>query len=332
MASAAAIISTAKAAAAGTAPAHVSGFASLATVDWAADLQVLLRTYSEYWYVTLGCCAGWLAVHFLFALIFSRTNVVASIVGHLRDADLAKGRTAKPDKKYFYRARYDLYSKATAFVHAVLTSYFAIQAFASFNPIDDLAVPVIYTNVPYYNIITQISAGYFLYDFLIAVYDFDLPYIAHGLFSAVIYAHAVYPFCAQIGVIYLIYEVSTIFVHIRWFLINTGRAKSLFFDVSQYGFIVCFLLIRMGFGVFYSFLYFQPMLWQLFLAIPVVPHSRIAVALFALSNLTLNGLNIMWTKMIIDTVRRAAKASKKGKDGKAAAVKQASTAAVKKID
>jgi hypothetical protein len=311
--SAADVIASAKAVAAGATSSHPVGLAALAAVDWTADLQVLLSTYVQYWHHTVGACAFWLGLHFLFALIFSRTTIVAQIVKHLTDGDVSKGRKPRSEKKYLYRARFDLYSKATAFVHAIVASGFAIYVFANFRPIEDLNVFAAYTRDPVLHFAAQLSAGYFLYDFLIAVYDVDPAYILHGFCSAVIYAHSAFPFCAQIGVIFLIYEVSTVFVHLRWFLISTGRGATKLFAAAQGAFVICFLLVRIAFGLTYSLFYLQPFLWSLFLAIPVTPHCHIAPALLAVSNLSLNGLNLMWTKMIIDALRRAT--SGKGEKG-----------------
>ena len=82
--------------------------------------------------------------------------------------------------------------------------------------------------------------------------------------------------------------------------------------MSFHDILLSIYLHRMVWGSYFSFLFMQPFLFRLFFnQAGGVPHSYIATFIFSFSNLALQSLNIMWSNMMIKTIRRQLKGDHK---------------------
>ena len=243
--------------------------------DWAADALILTEPYVKNWKLVGGATAFWFAVHIGFVLFWSILfpSILPSIKQNMIDDDAKKGKPLKSDKFYSYRSKFDLYVKSTAWAHALVSSFFALYAVAHFPLNGGLSSISAYDSTPIYALASAISAGYFFYDFAVSVYDMDPQYILHGGFSFIIFAHSSYPFFAYFGALFLCFEISTVFLHMRWFLISTRQAGSKIFSVIHSLFVATFIGIRLVWGPVVSFGFFQPQAIRLFFTEQAAPQS-----------------------------------------------------------
>lgn len=277
-------------------------------IDWSHDIAEFIQPFKDYWYWHVISCAAWFTIHFLSGFIYSKIKYVELCVDSNKLADERRGKKTKPDSHYYSHAKWEMSIKTTALVHSIISSagslYTIYQSYPEFSPnYEDL-----YTVIPAFRIVCGISTGYFLYDLIIALIGFDLPFIAHGSLSYTIYAHSLRPFCSRLGGFFLFYEVSTIFLNLRALMIATQNTKNFMFPIIEKLFFLLFILCRLVIGLTHSSLYTIPYLGSMLLFdTPKAPHSYIATFIFIMSNVVLNCLNVMWTVQIINTIRRSAK-------------------------
>ncbi|KAI0039898.1 DUF887-domain-containing protein [Auriscalpium vulgare] len=144
-----------------------------------------------------------------------------------------------------------------------------------------------------------ISSGYFLYDTLASlVYYEGLGFVLHGVSCLCIYALAFRPFLAYFGARFLLWELSTVFLNIHWFIDKTGRTGTRLQLVNGVFLLGSFALSRLVYGTFMSY--------QFYVAIYAV-RARIPPAMFygvQVGNVLLQGLNWFWFTKMISALRR----------------------------
>lgn len=97
--------------------------------------------------------------------------------------------------------------------------------------------------------------------------------------SFLIFGHSSFPFFAYYGAIFLLFEFSTIFLHIRWFLLSMNKTNTVLFKIFEPIFLVTFFGIRFLWGPIISAFYFQPKVWSLILNKPAPANFTITRAL-----------------------------------------------------
>jgi hypothetical protein len=235
--------------------------------------------------------------------------------------------------------------RAVCFVHNVLQVPLAFQILrsAAFR-----ADPMFFAT-DFSRLVMLISAGYFAYDTLECIWRFEHEgpeFLLHGVMCFVTYAQLYRSGQMNwLGAGFLMWELSTPFMHARWFLYKIGKDKSAIYPLNALAGMLIFFLCRNCFGPWLSWEFLKQSSRALATArgrrelwMPAIWFFRSAVVI-------LNGLNAFWFskmfKMLLEAVRGAGakaeagkgkksdgdKAAAGGKGGKAAISVSASVAA-----
>jgi len=144
-----------------------------------------------------------------------------------------------------------------------------------------------------------IACGYFLWDSLDAIINFtDLGFVIHGVACFAIYIMSYKPFVAYYGIRCLLWETSTFFLNIHWFLDKTGRTGSTAQLINGFFLLSAFFGVRLIYGgkVTYDFLY---TLLQVRYEVSV---SYILV--YGVGNVILTSLSWFWFYKMISALQR----------------------------
>jgi hypothetical protein len=144
-----------------------------------------------------------------------------------------------------------------------------------------------------------IACGYFLWDALDAIINFtDAGFVAHGIACFGIFFLSYKPFMSYYGTRVLLWEVSTFFLNIHWFLDKTNRTGSRFQLINGILLVLSFFSVRIVSGAFLSIHFFSTLLQV---------RQEISLAYFviyALGNLMLQGLSCFWFYKMILSIRK----------------------------
>lgn len=232
------------------------------------DVAVFATPFIKNWKLLAVCTSVWFILHAFAVILWTviYPSVLRDITQRLIEADVKKGKR-KSDKHYNYRAFFDLTVNTVAFFHAIVSSAGAAYAIYKYPFGTGYSSISPYDGTPLYQIISTLSAGYFVHDFVFSLIDLNPPFIVHGLLSFIIYGHATNPFYAYTGAVFLSFEFSTVFLHVRWLLINLGLTKSTAFGIINKLFLFFFVSIRLFLGPLFAFISFQPSVWSLIINI-----------------------------------------------------------------
>ncbi|KAG0280389.1 hypothetical protein BGZ95_010302 [Linnemannia exigua] len=147
-----------------------------------------------------------------------------------------------------------------------------------------------------------VCCGYFLWDTIHSirhVKDFGIGFVLHGICSFSVFIFSFRPFLQYFGGSCLMFELSTPFLNIHWFMDKTGLTGSIYQKVNGIILLTVFFCARIVFGFYTSYL----ALISVLPVIDLVPmHLRI---IYASANIALNSLNVFWFyKMVASLGRR----------------------------
>ncbi|KAJ4487719.1 TLC domain-containing protein [Lentinula aciculospora] len=139
-----------------------------------------------------------------------------------------------------------------------------------------------------------IASAYFVWDTLDAIINYtDFGFIVHGLACSMIYLLSFTPFLSYYAARCLLWESSTIFLNIHWFLDKTNRTGSTFQLINGILLLATFFGMRLVYGAYVSYNFF----FTLYDVRDKVPWSYLFV--YGVGNVVLQGLNVVWfVKMI----------------------------------
>jgi len=144
-----------------------------------------------------------------------------------------------------------------------------------------------------------IACGYFLWDSVDAIINFtDLGFVIHGVACFAIYSMSFKPFVAYYGTRCLLWETSTFFLNIHWFLDKTNRTGSTAQFINGFFLLSAFFGVRLIYGgkVSYDFLH------TLLQVRHEVPFAYVFV--YGFGNVILTSLNWFWFYKMISALRR----------------------------
>jgi len=174
--------------------------------------------------------------------------------------------------------------------------------------------------------VQALAAGYFLWDLIVTGLNLDvfgLGTLAHAVAALLVYTLGFRPFVNYYGCVFILWELSTPFLNIHWFLDKvdmTGSTAQLYNGiVLLFSFFAC----RLVYGTFQSVCVLTD-LWTAVNLHPTNLHSRSATTTtttmqfatrdstvrpwlavsYLLSNATLNALNFYWFIMMMRAVRK----------------------------
>ncbi|PKI83193.1 hypothetical protein MVES_002932 [Malassezia vespertilionis] len=93
-----------------------------------------------------------------------------------------------------------------------------------------------------------IAMGYFIWDIMISVRYEGLPFILHGLLSFIALALAFRPLLMVYGAVFVIWEASTPFLNIHWFLDKMGKTGTKAQFVNSLFLLASYMASRMVLG------------------------------------------------------------------------------------
>lgn len=169
-------------------------------------------------------------------------------------------------------------------------------------------------------LVMAISAGYFAYDTLECIlrYEHEGPeFLMHGVFCFIVFASLVHIRCLHwFGAGFLMWEISTPFVHLRWFLYKIAADKGQLYKVNGLLLLGTFFLCRICWGPVLSVLYWRDSIAALATAAGAAL-PLFWVWMYRSCTLTMNGLNLYWFEKMVRIALDSAGAS--GKKEKRAA-------------
>ncbi|KAM5538032.1 hypothetical protein V8D89_008229 [Ganoderma adspersum] len=144
-----------------------------------------------------------------------------------------------------------------------------------------------------------VACGYFFWDALDAMINFDdLGFLIHGLFCFTLYMMTFRPFLGYFAPRFLLWETSTIFLNIHRFLDRTGYTGSTAQWINGVILLSTFFSCRIVYGWYITIQFME----ALFSARAELP--KVYLVAFAVGNLALNTLNIIWFYKMIFAVRK----------------------------
>ncbi|KDN50857.1 DUF887-domain-containing protein [Tilletiaria anomala UBC 951] len=145
-----------------------------------------------------------------------------------------------------------------------------------------------------------IALGYFIWDTVISLLYEGPAFIAHGVVCFIAFALAYSPVFMYDGLGFLMWEASTPFLNIHWFLDKLSMTGSLAQLINAVFLLGAYVSVRLVFGVYNSFSWFKLANFPDVPQNPPLPmHIR---AFYSVGNLTLNSLNFIWFRAMIRAV------------------------------
>ncbi|KAI8607382.1 TLC domain-containing protein [Chytriomyces sp. MP71] len=146
--------------------------------------------------------------------------------------------------------------------------------------------------------VNAIVVGYFLWDIYVSLLMFDPGYILHGVCAFTVYALSFKPFIMYYGAVFILYELSTPFLHIHWLCDKVGLTGTTLQFVNGIVLLVTFFCARLVFGFYQSWMFFV----TVYAEMDAIPTYLVVV--YSVCNFVLNGLNVFWFFKMVDSVQR----------------------------
>ncbi|MEW5299597.1 MAG: hypothetical protein WDW36_002596 [Sanguina aurantia] len=185
-----------------------------------------------------------------------------------------------------------------------------------------LASPVFIANPVYAitnlsTIMLTLSGGYFLHDLVFCIIRFELEgpfYTMHALFCCIAYTYGLQSgFLHYYGAAFLMWEASTPFVHIRWFMFKLGAENTTAYVLNGVAMIVAFFSARIVWGYLSTYRLILNMQFEL--ANPRPGSFPVtAVYIYMVAAMSLNSLNTYWFSKMVQKVGQVVFGGKKGSE------------------
>ncbi|KAG9288487.1 hypothetical protein G9A89_015693 [Geosiphon pyriformis] len=188
-------------------------------------------------------------------------------------------------------------------VHAVSMVHCILVVILSFHLLFDenLKRDKVFGYDTYAGNVYAIACGYFLWDAMASLYqarENGYGFVLHGLCCFGVYLFAFRPFLNYYGAVFLMFELSTPFLNIHWFMDKLGYTGSIFQLINGVVLIFVFLSVRLVFGLYMSY--------QTFLSVKAVI-SQVPIyirVIYSVANITLHILNLYWFTRMISAMKR----------------------------
>ena len=150
-----------------------------------------------------------------------------------------------------------------------------------------------------------VASAYFFYDVYICITRFSengFPFLIHGVLCSLAYA---YPLLSgnmhYQGACFLMWELSTPFLYLRWFLIKTNRSNGTLMSIANVLFALAFFGCRIVAGPILSWEFYQASAEEISSPIGVRDNPIPLNLLYGYRGamLILNGLNFYWFYNIV---------------------------------
>lgn len=194
--------------------------------------------------------------------------------------------------------------KLTSIIHNFITLYFAksviydnafwVDTYSRINHVSDSSYMVGY-----------VSGGYFLYELLISIIRFNTSesvYILHAIIGIIVYCINTYNKDGHLyGALFIMFELSTPFVHARWFLrncYNNNNNNNILKLVMLYNdaiLITVFFIVRILWGLYCAYYLISDMKY----AHTYLQMSIFKITIHLLPMVTSTCLNFYWFHLMV---------------------------------
>ena len=164
-----------------------------------------------------------------------------------------------------------------------------------------------------------IAQGYFVWDSVVSILHEGPGFIAHGLVALIAFTLVYHPIFMYDGMGFLLWELSTPFLNIHWFLDKLGKTGSKWQLINAVLLLSAYVGARLTFGVYNSFSFFK-----FVVAPPKAHHPPIPghlKAFYMVGNVILNSLNFFWFRAMVRAVQKRFTVKPEGKGEKVDAKK-----------
>ncbi|KAF9986344.1 hypothetical protein BGZ65_007926 [Modicella reniformis] len=162
-----------------------------------------------------------------------------------------------------------------------------------------------------------VTCGYFLWDTLHSIRhmkEFGIGFVFHGFCSFSVFMFSFRPFLQYYGSVFLMFELSTPFLNIHWFMDKLGMTGSVYQLINGVVLLAVFFSVRIVFGLYMSYQAYQDVM----LVYDQVPLHLLVV--YSAANVVLNTLNLFWFYKMIESLTRrfrpGKRSLKKGEEAK----------------
>lgn len=167
--------------------------------------------------------------------------------------------------------------------------------------------------------VMAISAGYFAYDSIECIVRFEHEgpeFLLHGVFCFIVFTSLAHiRLMHWFGAGFLMWELSTPFMHFRWFLFKIAKDKTKLYDINGVLGLATFFLCRICWGPILSLLYWKDSNAILSSPPPGMVLPIACMWLYRVCTLVMNGLNMYWfekmVRLALDAVGIGRKKEKK---------------------
>jgi hypothetical protein len=155
---------------------------------------------------------------------------------------------------------------------------------------------------------------------VVVLYGEGFGFLLHAVGCLFMFSNCHYPYIQYYGCIFLLYELSTPFLHLRGLLINAKCTDGILFKTVQFLFALTFFVVRIVIGWPTLIGWIQDM-WGQYQSGQA--HSELLILIYLFFGLSLNILNIYWFFIIVkNALGRGSTRSERGKGGKGEKAKQ----------
>ncbi|KAL9128865.1 MAG: hypothetical protein Q9217_002554 [Psora testacea] len=162
------------------------------------------------------------------------------------------------------------------------------------------------------------STGYFLWDLTAASSRIDVHgpgALAHAAAALAVSMFGFRPFCNYYGINFVLYELSTPFLNIHWFMDKLGMTGSTAQLINGIALLITFGGSRLVWGTFQNYRMYRD-IWKAFNTTGGLPVPPWLAAVHMLASATLTGLNVVWFQKMVQTLLARFQKGEKKKDKK----------------
>ncbi|KAJ2078768.1 hypothetical protein H4R24_004238 [Coemansia sp. RSA 988] len=216
--------------------AHYQSLVNLPTAQ-ALCMWIGLPKLASYW-------PALLALAVMFQLLRLSSNALSSLVLGARFDVLTP------------RQKYDWGIRVVSQVHAIIVVIFAVPIFFK----KELSTDTLYGFNSYAAGVYTIVCGYFLWDICVSISDvkrLGVGFVLHGIASFGVYILSFRPSLQYYGASFIMFEASTIFLNINWWLDKLGLTGSRLQLYNASALLSLYFIVRILFGTFMSYSMFK---------------------------------------------------------------------------
>lgn len=163
-----------------------------------------------------------------------------------------------------------------------------------------------------HTLVAAVTVGYFIWDFLVCIVYFDLfgvSFLLHAVTALTVFSITFIPFFQYWIPRFLIFELSTPFVNVNWFInkLPAGTVPTKYSVANGICLLVVFFVVRIlwGFLALYRILALLVEHWPALTSL-----LRIVAIVVLMFNFTLDTLNVFWFKKMFGIAAKMARKSK----------------------